>query len=218
MHYAPDGSPVELYRRLPERTEDADLIDSLLSPGSRILDLGCGTGRLSEPLCRLGHEVTGVDNEQEMLASLQLATGVVDDVQHLDLGRQFDAVLLMSHLVNAADRDFVGHVLDTARRHIAPAGIIVLERHAPGWAATCEEGTRLVDGVAYTLTDIDRHDEVMTATIRYEFDGATAEQRFSVRDVDDTEMADLAAAAGLQMRSVLNEAGTLVELAGAELR
>lgn len=216
MHSAPDGSPVELYRRLPERTTEAELIDSLLAPRSRVLDLGCGTGRLAEPLCRHGHRVVGVDNEPQMLASLQLAAGVAADIQHLDLGREFDAVLMMSHLVNSADHRFVGHVLDTARRHTAPTGLVLVERHVPGWVATCEVGTALVDGIAYTLADIGRRDDVMTATIRYEFDGAVAEQRFSVRDVDDTRMGDLAAAAGLRVTSVLNEAGTLVRLAAAE--
>ena len=69
-----------------------------------------------------------------------------------------------------------------------------------------------VDGIAYTLIDIDRRDDVMTATIRYEFDGAVAEQRFSVREVDDASMRALARQAGLQVTSVLDDAGTLVEL------
>src|SRR5206468_9549224 len=29
--------------------------------GLRLLDIGCGGGLLSEPMCRLGFEVTGVD-------------------------------------------------------------------------------------------------------------------------------------------------------------
>ena len=33
-----------------------------------VLDLGCGTGRLSMPLSRLGFYVTGIDNSKEMLA------------------------------------------------------------------------------------------------------------------------------------------------------
>jgi 2-polyprenyl-3-methyl-5-hydroxy-6-metoxy-1,4-benzoquinol methylase len=76
MTIAPDGSPVRLYRRLAPRTEDAALIHGILPAGASVLDLGCGTGRLAEPLAELGHPVTGVDNEPEMLAELAAAAGM----------------------------------------------------------------------------------------------------------------------------------------------
>jgi 2-polyprenyl-3-methyl-5-hydroxy-6-metoxy-1,4-benzoquinol methylase len=55
---APDGSPVDFYRRLPEAGE-AGLIHSLVRPGATILDVGCGPGRIAGPLAALGHRVTG---------------------------------------------------------------------------------------------------------------------------------------------------------------
>jgi SAM-dependent methyltransferase len=39
-----------------------------LSPGTRILDIGCGTGRHSVELAKRGHLVTGVDLSSNMLA------------------------------------------------------------------------------------------------------------------------------------------------------
>jgi len=213
MDIAPDGSPVALYRRLPARTDDAALIHRLLPPGGgTVLDLGCGTGRLAEPLARLGHHVTGVDNEPRMLAELKLAIGVHAEVATLGLGTTFDAVLLMSHFVDSADGDFVAAVLDTVRRHVAGSGFAVVERRPPGWVTTCTESTRDLDGVRYTLGDFDRDGDVLTATIRYEFDGRTAAQRFSARDVDDDRLRELAAAAGLRFDTALNSTGTLVLL------
>jgi SAM-dependent methyltransferase len=212
MRTAPDGSPVELYRRLPDRVEDAALIHDLVPPGGSILDLGCGTGRLAEPLARLGHPVTGVDNEPEMLAALRLATGVHADIPTLDLGRGFDAVLLMSHFVDTADGAFVDGVLRAVRRHLREDGLAVVERHPPGWVATCTESSREAGGIRYILTDLDRAGDVLTATIRYEFDGLSAQQRFSVRDLDDARLAEAAAAAGLRFEASLNPARTLVAL------
>lgn len=213
MRTAPDGSPVELYRRLPERTEDAVLVHGLLPPGASILDLGCGTGRLAEPLARLGHPVTGVDNEPEMIAALRLATGVTADITTVALGSQFDAVLLMSHFVDTADTELVDAVLRTVRRHLRDDGVAVVERHPPGWVATAAESTREADGIRFTLTDLERTaQDVLTATIRYEFDGLSAEQRFSVRDLDDERLARLAAAAGLRFDSSLNPSQTLALL------
>ncbi len=38
-----------------------------LAPGSRIVDIPCGTGRLAEPLLKAGYKVHGMDISQEML-------------------------------------------------------------------------------------------------------------------------------------------------------
>lgn len=46
---------------------EATLVDSLLAPGSRVLDAGCGTGRVAIRLTELGHDVTGVDADAAML-------------------------------------------------------------------------------------------------------------------------------------------------------
>jgi SAM-dependent methyltransferase len=212
VHIAPDGSPVELYRRLPPRTEEAELVHAVLGRPGTVLDLGCGTGRVAEPLAAMGHTVTGVDDEPEMLRSLRLVTGVHADIRTLGLGTTFDAVLLMSHFVNTADVDFVSDVLRTVRRHLADDGFAVVERHPPGWAATCRESSREVGGVRYTLGDLHRAGGVLTATIRYEFDGLAAEQRFSVRDVHDDRLAELAGTAGLRVDFVVKPLSTLVVL------
>jgi hypothetical protein len=44
MDVTEDGSPVEVYRRLPENGETA-LVASVVAPGSSILELGSGAGR-----------------------------------------------------------------------------------------------------------------------------------------------------------------------------
>jgi len=43
------------------------LVDSLLPPGSSVLDAGCGTGRVAIELARRGHHVVGVDLDPAML-------------------------------------------------------------------------------------------------------------------------------------------------------
>jgi SAM-dependent methyltransferase len=212
MQIAPDGSPVQLYLRLPERTEEAELIHGLLPAGGSVLDLGCGTGRLAEPLVRLGHPVTGVDNEPAMLAALRLATGVRADLATLDLATRFDAVLLMSHFVDSADDGEVETLLSAIRRHLRDDGFAVVERYPPGWATTCVESTRETDGVRYVFGDLERSGERLTATIRYEFDGLSAEQRFTVRDAHDERLGELAGRAGLRLEASLNPTGTLVLL------
>lgn len=65
---APDGSPVDVYRMLPDLGE-ATIIHAAVPLGASILELGCGAGRVTAALLALGHAVTGVDASAEMLAA-----------------------------------------------------------------------------------------------------------------------------------------------------
>ena len=47
---------------------EASFVDSLVAPGSSLLDAGCGTGRVAIRLTELGHRCTGVDADPAMLA------------------------------------------------------------------------------------------------------------------------------------------------------
>ncbi|MDQ0585288.1 class I SAM-dependent methyltransferase [Streptomyces rishiriensis] len=47
---------------------EAAFCDALLEPAARVLDAGCGTGRIAIRLTELGHLCTGVDVDRSMLA------------------------------------------------------------------------------------------------------------------------------------------------------
>ncbi len=46
---------------------EATLVAGLVEPGARVLDAGCGTGRVGGRLAELGFEVVGVDVDESML-------------------------------------------------------------------------------------------------------------------------------------------------------
>ncbi|UFJ42406.1 methyltransferase domain-containing protein [Brevibacillus humidisoli] len=88
----------------PERTklEVQQLIDWLQLPqGARILDLGCGQGRIAVPLAQAGYTVTGYDGSGVLLkAAREYAaaagtevTFVEGDMRQLDFEGSFDAVI-----------------------------------------------------------------------------------------------------------------------------
>ena len=72
-----DGhAPVYMENSFTKNTlEEVDFVLEELSlpPGSRILDMGCGTGRHTVELARRGYRVTGVDISSGMLAEAEKA-------------------------------------------------------------------------------------------------------------------------------------------------
>src|SRR5437660_10300272 len=98
----PDGCAVDFYARLAAMGEP-EIVHGAIPPGSSILELGCGAGRVTHPLVALGHPVVAVDESPEMLAHIRGAETVRARIQDLALGRRFDVVLLASHLISTDD-------------------------------------------------------------------------------------------------------------------
>jgi SAM-dependent methyltransferase len=144
---APDGSPVEVYLRLPERGE-GELVAAAVPPPASLLELGSGVGRVTRQLVRLGYAVVAVDESPEMLEHVRDAETVCARIEELDLGRAFDAVLLLSNLFTVADEQR-RLFLDASARH---ADLLVVETLPVGWQPPESETLRvdrIEDGVVH---------------------------------------------------------------------
>jgi SAM-dependent methyltransferase len=83
--------------------------------GGRVLDLGCGTGRVALHLARRGHAVVGLDHDEALLEALsERAAGlevetVLDDVREFELDRPVALALapmqVIQLLATSADRE-----------------------------------------------------------------------------------------------------------------
>ena len=145
MSVAPDGSPVEVYLRLPERGE-GDLVAAAIPPPASLLELGCGVGRMTRQFVRLGYDVVAVDESPEMLAHVRDAETVCARIEELDLGRPFDAVLLLSNLLTVEPEQRRAF-LDACARH---ADLVVVETLPLGWEAPPSVRVeKVVDGVVH---------------------------------------------------------------------
>jgi SAM-dependent methyltransferase len=203
---APDGSPVAFYRRLPPQGEP-ELIHAAIGPGTSVLDLGCGPGRIAGPLVALGHPVTGVDDGQAMIAALPPGVeGIFADARTVRLGRTFGAVLLASHLVNDPDAGLA--FVATAAAHLSSGGIVVGETYPPGWDPTAAIGRaqRLGDAVV-ELVRATLVGDRLKAEVRYGVDGHEWQQAFTARLLDETGLRAMLLAHGLAFEGWLERPG-----------
>jgi SAM-dependent methyltransferase len=171
---APDGSPVGLYSRLPELGE-GEVVASVLPARASVLELGCGAGRITRQLVRLGFRVTAVDESPEMLAHVEDAATVEARIEGLELGRRFDAVLLASNLVNAEPPQRLAF-LETCRRH---ADVVIVEGLPLAWSPQDGE-TVLGDVVSRLHVDRTEHG-VVHGEMEYEAGADTWRHSFAMR-------------------------------------
>lgn len=211
---APDGSPVELYARLAAGDEPG-IIHHAVAPGARLLELGCGAGRIAHALMELGHPVVAVDNSPEMLEHVHGAERVLADIRELDLGRTFAGVVLASNLVNCVDAATRAAMLACCRRHVAPDGCVLVQRLAPDGVLTIEEGAWMRGAWRFHLTSLVRRGNVFAATMMYELGERRWLHSFEAEMLRDEETDAALAAAGLRRAAFLDDKRAWVKAVAA---
>jgi SAM-dependent methyltransferase len=212
----PDGCAVELYKRLPVRDEP-DVIASVAPPGARLLELGCGAGRVTHPLLARGFDVTAVDESPAMLAEVRGARTVCSPIERLDLEETFPLVLLASFLVHAGDPEVRRGLLRTCRRHLARDGSVLLQREPAG---AHEDLPRERREAGHTMRMLSSEPyaagppaegpfarQVRQVRAEYVFPDATWTQTFLSRPMDDEDFAGVLAQEGLRPVERLSEDG-----------
>jgi SAM-dependent methyltransferase len=102
-------------------------MQQLLQASARILDVGCGNGKLFAPLNRAGFDVFGLDVSRNALRALAPFRVVQGDARHLPFkAERFDAAVcydVLQHLLAAERREAVGEM----RRVLKPGGLLFIE-------------------------------------------------------------------------------------------
>jgi 2-polyprenyl-6-hydroxyphenyl methylase/3-demethylubiquinone-9 3-methyltransferase len=99
--------------------------------GLRLLDIGCGGGLISEPMARLGFEVTGVDASEENIQTarthaarsglaITYRAGTPEELTDLDA---FDAVLALEVVEHVVD---MAAFVEATAALVKPGGVLIL--------------------------------------------------------------------------------------------
>lgn len=130
---------VQRFRDLAAQGRDtageARLVDAMLERGSRVLDAGCGPGRVGGYLHRAGHEVVGVDVDPVLIAAAEEdhpgPQWLVGDLAELDLPArgvtgEFDVIVCAGNVMTFVAPVTREAVLAGFARHLAPSGRVVV--------------------------------------------------------------------------------------------
>lgn len=126
---------VERFRAMARAGDDlageARLVDAMVPRGSRILDAGCGPGRVGGALAEAGHRVVGVDVDPVLIEAAEHdhpgPKWMVGDLAELDLPARgvtepFDAVVCAGNVMTFLAPSTRHEVLTRFRAHLAADG------------------------------------------------------------------------------------------------
>jgi SAM-dependent methyltransferase len=117
---------------------EARLIDAMVPPRSRVLDAGCGPGRLGAVLHGRGHVVVGVDADPALIEAAAHdhpgARWLVADLAELDLAAMgepepFAAAVLAGNVMVFIAPGTETDVLARVAAHVVPDGFVVTGFH-----------------------------------------------------------------------------------------
>jgi SAM-dependent methyltransferase len=132
--------------------------------GGSVLELGCGTGRVTIPIAKLGFPVTGLDIVPGMVARARSksaglpARWVEGDARTFDLGEHFHLIFLTGNAFQAflTNTDQTA-VLGRVHAHLHDAGLFAFETRNPRWAGL-ETRAEAYEGLFFNLeTDTEEH-------------------------------------------------------------
>lgn len=198
--------------------------------GGGVLDLACGTGRVTLPLAATGHRVTGIDLSPAMLDIARgkvAAAGLEDrvrlvhaDMRHVDLGTTFGLVVItLNSLMHLETQAAQLEALACAAHHVAPPGRLVVDLFNPNVALPDEQqegqlflhclkvqpdGTHLLH---FQSPRVDRAGQIISMTNYYDEMAPGGQVRrhfapFSLRYVTAGEVPLLVRAAGLEIEAL----------------
>ena len=162
-------------------------VEEAQKSGGPVLELGCGTGRISIPIAKAGIDVVGLDISKPMIdlarskakkagLSKPNMSFLIGDMREFSLGRTFPIIIVPFRsflaLLNVPDQR---SCLDSIKSHLDPGGVLILDIFVPdlntltevsatpahAWDVTQPDtGSRLI---VWDQSTFDNHNQVIDA-------------------------------------------------------
>ena len=113
---------------------EAAFVSALLPAGARVLDAGCGTGRVAVELARRGFDVVGADNDASMMTVARTRDDprgqggprwIDADLTTLELDDRFDLVVAAGNVMVFLAEGTEPEVVQRLAAHLVPGGLLV---------------------------------------------------------------------------------------------
>ena len=108
---------------------EAAYVAALAAPGARVLDAGCGTGRVAIELARRGYDVTGVDSDPSMLAVARRTAPELpwhhSDLVELEDEASYDLIVAAGNVMIFLTPGTGPQVVARLARALRPGGLLV---------------------------------------------------------------------------------------------
>ena len=161
--------------------------------GGPVLELGCGTGRVTLPIAQSGIDIVGLDNSDSMLerareqsspprrSAWQHGPPYMGDMRELSLGRTFPLIIIpfRSFLALLSVEDQV-RCLTGIREHLEPDGRLIFNIFVPDPQMLVED-----EDAAFHLRDVTDPDTGRTSVVWQQTRVDTFNQVLSVRLIVD---------------------------------
>jgi SAM-dependent methyltransferase len=134
------GMDVHGEANLIEKLLHSELNQAAVTPPYRVLDAGCGTGRMAIELARRGIAIVGVDLDEMMLKQARAKAPDLDwqlgDLSLIELEGQFDAIVLAGNVMIYLTPGTEAATLANLARPLKPGGLLIaaFELTPPTWS------------------------------------------------------------------------------------
>lgn len=174
-------------------TGDIEFYQKHCKEDSNILELGCGTGRISKALASSGHLTTGLDLSLEMLRqakkpSTRTPSYICMDMTQMAFRVGFDHILIPYNTLNLLKEEaLVKRCLKQTHSYLKSEGTLLLQLHIPDQELIQIKGEKRFQFQMFPLTH--GKGKLIKETFRYyNADTQTIhlEERYRVRPIDNS--------------------------------
>ncbi len=197
MDISPYDSWAEIYDSLFSYVVDdiSYYVEEATLSGGTVLELGCGTGRVSIPIARAGIDIVGIDASSAMLARAREKSreaGIPNlkllwaDMRDFNLSSEFNLVIIpFRGLLSLLSVDDEIRTLTNIKRHLAPGGKLIFDIFVPDLNMMVQEGDVPYHFRDVTDTETGRH-LVVWNQANYDAFSQVMSIRTTIEQLDDS--------------------------------